>query len=160
MASLDHLSPAHRALLKVFPWRRAQPVAGVRLGKPLAQCRVALVSSAGLVAPGQAPFDDDMAGGDYSFRVIPGDVDVQRLSEHHRSSSFDHAGIAADRNLALPLDRLRELATGGEIGQVAPRHLSFMGSISAPGRLLKRSAPEAARLLVDDQVDVALLVPV
>jgi D-proline reductase (dithiol) PrdB len=73
---------------------------------------------------------------------------------------FDHAGIRRDPNVAFPLDRLRELAAPGEIGEVSPRHLSFMGSITAPGRLASRTAPEAAQLLVDDQVDLALLFPV
>jgi len=81
-------------------------------------------------------------------------------SDPLRSTSFDHRGIEADRNLALPLDRLRELAAEGEIGEVAPRHLSFMGSITAPNRLVRHSAPEAAEILVRDAVDVALLVPV
>ena len=40
------------------------------------------------------------------------------------------------------------------------RHLSFMGSITAPGRLVKYTAPEAVRTLVDDAVDAALLIPV
>lgn len=92
--------------------------------------------------------------------MIAGDVDVGSLGEFHRSASFDHAGIEADRNLALPLDRLRELVQDGTIGEVAPRHLSFMGSITAPGRLVERSIPEATQLLVRDAVDVALLVPV
>jgi hypothetical protein len=35
-----------------------------------------------------------------------------------------------------------------------------MGSITAPGRLIKRTAPQAAQSLVDDGVDVAILVPV
>jgi D-proline reductase (dithiol) PrdB len=35
-----------------------------------------------------------------------------------------------------------------------------MGSITAPGRLIKQSAPAAAALLVEDHVDVALLLPV
>ncbi len=35
-----------------------------------------------------------------------------------------------------------------------------MGSITAPGRLMRETAPEAARWLVDDGVDVAILVPV
>jgi hypothetical protein len=35
-----------------------------------------------------------------------------------------------------------------------------MGSITAPGRLVKRTLPEAADVLVRDQVDVALAVPV
>ena len=34
---------------------------------------------------------------------------AQGGSVHHRSDAFDHRGIAADRNLAFPLDRLREL---------------------------------------------------
>ncbi len=130
------------------------------LHRPIGECRVALVTSGGLVAPGDTPFDEAVKGGDWSYRVIAGDAPTAALGEFHRSESFDHAGIARDRNLALPLDRLRELAASGEIGEVAPRHLSFMGSITAPGRLVKKSAPEAAALLVDDEVDIALLVPV
>jgi D-proline reductase (dithiol) PrdB len=160
MARIDDLPLWLRATLKLYPWRRISPVPCTTLAKPLAACRVALVTSAGLVPPGEAPFDESIKGGDWSYRIIRGDADVQALGEFHRSESFDHAGIARDRNLALPLDRLRALAGEGTIGSVAPRHLSFMGSITAPGRLVKKSAPEAAALLVDDQVDIALLVPV
>ncbi|MEA2325285.1 MAG: D-proline reductase (dithiol) PrdB, partial [Thermoanaerobaculia bacterium] len=66
----------------------------------------------------------------------------------------------ADPNLAFPLDRLHELERDGRIGRVNKRHLSFMGSITAPGRLIRDSAPAAAELLVADGVDIALLVPV
>ena len=110
--------------------------------------------------PSQEPFDETVRGGDASYRVLAGDLDVSRLTETHRSESFDHAGVREDPNLGFPLDRLRELAAAGRIGSVAPRHLSFMGSITAPGRLVKRSAPAGARLLVADEVDAALLVPV
>jgi len=149
-----------RATLRIYPWRRIDPVPCAVLRKPLSECRVALVTSAGVVPSGQPAFDEAVRGGDFSYRIIAGDTDVQTLGEFHRSKSFDHAGIAADRNLALPLDRLRELVTAHDIGEVAPRHLSFMGSITAPGRLVRDSAPEAAQLLLDDHVDVALLVPV
>ncbi len=131
-----------------------------RLDKPLARCRVALVSSAGLVTPGDPPLDKRVKGGDWSYRMIPGGAEVSLLEDHHRSDSFDHGGIDADRNLALPLDRLHELAALGEIGDVAPRHASLMGSVTAPSRLVKKTAPAVADLLVADQVDVALLVPV
>ncbi len=57
-------------------------------------------------------------------------------------------------------DAHRELAERRRIGSVNHRHLSFMGSITAPGRLVRDTAPAAARSLVDDGVDVALLVPV
>jgi D-proline reductase (dithiol) PrdB len=118
------------------------------------------VSSAGLVVPGDEAFSDSVRGGDYSFRVIPGEADVQSLEEHHRSDSFSHAGVEADRNMGLPLDRLHELAAAGEIGSVAPRHLSVMGSITAPGRFIKRTLPAMTDLLVEDHVDIALMVPV
>ena len=42
------------------------------------------------------------------------DAPVAELEEHHRSDAFDHSGIAADRNLGLPLDRLHELAAAAD----------------------------------------------
>jgi D-proline reductase (dithiol) PrdB len=149
-----------QVFLKAYPWRRIDPVPWTPLPKPLARCRLALVSSAGFVLPGQPPFDDSVRGGDPSFREIPADADARALIDTHRSESFDHAGIARDPNLAFPLDRVRELAAAGRIGAVNHRHLSCMGSITAPGRLIRDTAPPAARLLVEDQADVALLVPV
>jgi hypothetical protein len=35
-----------------------------------------------------------------------------------------------------------------------------MGSITAPGRLIKKTLPAALKLLKDDAVDAAILVPV
>ena len=160
MARMEELPLWLRAILKVYPWRRVEPVPCARLRRPLSAARVALVTTAGLVPPGTAPFDSSVRGGDTSYRVIGADAKVEQLEEHHRSGSFDHAGIEQDRNLAFPLDRLRDLAAAGEIGSVAPRHLSFMGSITAPGRLIRRSAPEAATLLAADLVEIALLIPV
>lgn len=151
---------ATRVFLRAYPWRRVDPVPWSPLGVALSEARVALVTSAALVLPGQEPFDESVRGGDPSYRVLDGELDVARLRETHRSRSFDHAGIREDPNLGFPLDRLRELSAAGRIGSVAPRHLSFMGSITAPGRLATRSAPAAARLLAADEVDVALLVPV
>ena len=65
-----------------------------------------------------------------------------------------------DPNLAFPLDRMRELTEHSRIGSLNRRHLSFMGSITASGRLIQQTAPAAAQMLVEDAVDVALLVPV
>jgi D-proline reductase (dithiol) PrdB len=160
MGSLDEFSLPVRLFLKAYRWRRIDPVPWTPLTKPLAQCRVALVSSAGFVAPGQEPFDESIRGGDVSFRDIPADADVHTLVDTHRSESFDHAGMRRDPNVAFPIDRVRELVAQGRIGSVNQRHLSFMGSITAPGRLLRQTAPEAEQRLVADGVDVALLVPV
>ncbi|MCB1008506.1 MAG: selenoprotein B glycine/betaine/sarcosine/D-proline reductase [Acidobacteria bacterium] len=149
-----------RVFLRGYPWRRVDSVPWAVLARPLAEARVALVTSAGLVPAGEPPFDERVAGGDWSHRVVPADVDLEAMVESHRSELFDHAGVAADRNLALPIDRLRELVATGEAGEVAPRHASIMGSLTAPGRLVKRTAPAIAEMLRGDGVDAAALVPV
>lgn len=160
MGKLNEFPIKIRAFLMAYPWRRIDPVPWAPLRKPLADCKIALVSTAGFVLPDQAPFDESIKGGDSSFREIPSDVRVTSLIETHRSDSFDHAGINQDPNLAFPIDRLQEMADQGKIGSVNRRHLSFMGSITAPGRLTRDTAPAATALLKADQVDVALLVPV
>lgn len=149
-----------RAFMRVYPWRRIDPVPWTPLAKPLSECRVALVSSAAQVLAGQAPFDADAKGGDCSFREIPSGASCTDFRDTHPSTHFDHTGLRADLNVAFPLDRVRELAHRGRIGSVAPRHLSFCGAITAPGRLCRDSAPAAAGLLRGDGVDVALLFPV
>lgn len=62
--------------------------------------------------------------------------------------------------MALPLDRLREFEAEGRIAEVAPRHYSFMGSISIPARLVTVTAPEIARRMAEEKVDGVLLTPV
>jgi D-proline reductase (dithiol) PrdB len=121
---------------------------------------VAVVTTAGFFRPDQPPFDTSIRGGDYSYRVIPVDTDLSTLGIGHRSDAFDHAGIASDKNLALPLDRLKSMTAGGVLGSLAPRHFSFMGSIAAPGRLIAHTAPEVAQMLLEDEVDGVLLTPV
>jgi len=149
-----------RLFLRAYPWRRIDPVPWAPLHKPLARCRLSLISSGGFVLPDQVPFDASIPGGDPSFREIPSDVQVRTLIDTHRSETFDHAGLREDPNVAFPVDRVRELVESGRIGSVNRRQLSFMGSITAPGRLMRQTAPEAVRWLLADEVDVALLVPV
>lgn len=160
MGEFREFTPAVRLFLKAYVWRRIDPVPWTSLRKPLSECRLALISSAGFVLPDQAPFDDRIKGGDSSFREIPFDADVTKFQDSHRSDSFDHTGMLQDPNLAFPLERVRELQVTGRIGRVNRRHLSMMGSITATGNLIKHTAPEAASWLVEDGVDVALLVPV
>jgi len=160
MAELGELSLKHRLFLKSYPWRRIDPIPRTELARPLAECRLALVSTAGFVRSDQERFDPRVRGGDASWRAIASDTPVASLVDTHRSETFDHRAMRQDPNLAFPIDRAHELAAGGRIGSVNRRHLSFMGSITAPGRLIRDSAPAAARALRTDEVDVALLVPV
>jgi D-proline reductase (dithiol) PrdB len=160
LGDLSEFSLTYRLFLKTYRWRCIDPVPWTPLKKPVGQSRLVLVSSAGIVTGGQQPFDASIRGGDFSFREISSDVDVRSLIETHRSEAFDHTGIRQDPNLAFPVDRLRELMETGRIGSLNRRYLSFMGSITAPGRLIKRTIPQVLPKLVEDQVDIALLIPV
>ena len=160
LGDLSEFPLKYRLLLKTYRWRRIEPVPWTPLKKPLSDCRLVLVSSAGIVASNQRPFDNAIRGGDPSIREIPVDVDVSTLTETHRSEAFDHRGIRQDPNLAFPIDRLRELTESGRIGSLNHRHLSLMGSVTAPGRLIKKTIPLAVPQLLLDKIDIALLIPV
>jgi len=157
---LGDLPLSYRLFLAGYRWRRSGPVAPAALRTSLDRCRVALVTTAGLVVRGDRPFDLQVRGGDWSWRTIPSTIEARALASYHRSDAFDRGPMAADVNVAFPIDSLKALVVAGVIGDAAPRHLSFMGSITAPARLVRESAPAAADLLVADQVAVALLVPV
>ena len=160
MGSLNEFSLPVRLFLKTYAWRRIEPVPWKPLRKPLSQCRLGLVCSAGLVLPEQPRFDETLPGGDPSFREIPSHVEVSTLVDSHRSKAFDRTGLSRDRNLAFPIDRMRELVLDRRIGSANHRHLSLMGSITAPTRFIKNWVPKAAQWFVEDGVDVALLIPV
>jgi len=148
-----------RMFLKAYRFRTAKQVTPTPLKKKISECRVGLVTTAGLVPENDNDFED-ILGGDPSFRLIDSNVDVRTLKEVHRSQSFDHSGVEADRNLAFPLDRLRKLQKDKVIKDMSAQHISFMGSITTPSRLIKTYAPEAANSFVKQGVDIALLIPI
>ena len=160
MASLRDLRLRHQLFMRGYRYRSVDWHPGAVLEKDLHEAGVAVVTTAAFSTPDQPPFDASRRGGDVSFREILRGTDLASLRVHHRSDAFDTRGIDHDPNVALPLDRLEEMATEGSIAAVAPRHYSFMGSISAPGRLVAETAPEVARRLRSDAVDVVLLTPV
>lgn len=123
-------------------------------GPPLAQRRIAIVSSAGLFQRGTEPF----RGRDSDYRVVSGSIASQDLLTSHISVNFDRTGLQEDWNVAFPLDRMRELAAEGMIGSLADTHYSFMGAADPLGM-----APHARELtgrLKQEEVDSVLLTPV
>ena len=123
-------------------------------GKPLAQRRVAIVSTAGLHRRGDRPFQP----GDGSYRIIAAGTPANELVMSHISVNFDRTGFQQDLNVAFPIDRLRELVAGGEVGSMAAVHYSFMGAF--PPEAAEPHAGHLAGLLKADKVDAVLLVPV
>lgn len=146
--------------MRFYRYKRYDWTPNAPLKKPLNECRFGLVTTAGLHLPDQPPFDDELKVGDCSYREIHNDIDVQTLQISHQSTAFDQRGAHEDRNLVFPLDRFRELETEKTIGELNHQHFSFMGSITAPRRLIENTAPEIAQAFKADDVDVVFLVPV
>lgn len=160
MSELRDLALKDQIFLRTYKWRRIDPVPWTSPQKPLAESRLGIVSSAGLSAPGQEPFNTRQKGGDPTFREIPAGIDPATLIENHRSRSWDHRGVELDKNLAFPIQRARELVESGRIGSLPARHVSVMGSLTAPGRFVRDHVPRIAEVVAREEVDIALLVPV
>ena len=60
----------------------------------------------------------------------------------------------------FPLATLKDLAAAGEIGEVAPNAYTFMGGIYSSRKVRDILAPAIVDRLLDDEVDVAVMVPV
>ena len=125
------------------------------LKKPLDTCRVALITTAGVLVKGEKEFDTE--NGDPSYRIIPRDVSIQHLTISH--THYDTSEALQDINVIFPLERLREWAEMKKIGSVADYHYGFMGYIPDPSPLIAGTAIEVADRLVKDQVDVVILTP-
>lgn len=124
--------------------------------KPLAESRVAIVTTAGLRTDTATLWSQS----DEGFTVLPhGNTD---LSYAHFSPNFDRSGFNIDVNTVLPQDRLDEMAAAGTIGSVASQHISFMGAVKDHNLATMRldTGPAAAQLLREDGVDTILLTPV
>jgi len=164
VATYEQLKLTHRVFMNAYPFShyaiKDNPQA--KLSKPINECKFVLITSAGLRVESDVPFSHSTKNslGDCTYREIGSNQDVQTLIEDHASSSFDHSGIRADKNLAFPLDRFRELLRQKKIGALNYRHFSFMGSIVKPRKLIGETAPEVAQKLVEDKVDAVFLVPV
>jgi D-proline reductase (dithiol) PrdB len=160
MARIEDLTLPHRLFMRAYRYRSVDWSPGVLLSKPLSESKFALITTAALHLPDQPAFDLEIRGGDCSFRELPADVELKQLKIAHRSSDFDQTGAQQDCNLIFPRDRFRELISGGRVGALNHRHFSFMGSITAPGRLISETATAVAELLRQDQVDAVCLLPV
>jgi D-proline reductase (dithiol) PrdB len=130
----------------------------VRLAKPLAQCRLALLTSGGVHLRDQPAYDMADPRGDPSYRAIPAGTPPEHLTITH--DYYDHADAERDLNILLPLGLFRELAASGRIGSLATCY-SFMGHIEPPHveTLLQVTAPQVAGKLKQEKVDAALLTP-
>ena len=131
------------------------PLEWVPNTKPLAEKRIALITTAGL------HFRDDevFEFADTSFRAIPNDENADNLLMSHSSTNFDRSGFQEDVNLVFPIDRFKELVADKVIGSLADVHYSFMGAGLLP-ELYEKSVRGLAGMLKKDKIDAVFLTPV
>lgn len=141
-----------------FAFVRNEFVPWAHLPQALAQCKVVLITAAGVYLKNQfhAPFDHKSPFGDPSFREFPANVQLADLAISH--AHFDHHHATADMNVIFPLDRLGDLARQGVIGDVAPCHYSFYGHLTRPLVLLSEYVPNLVQRLRRAGVHAAVLV--
>jgi D-proline reductase (dithiol) PrdB len=162
--SFRYVDFATRKTMQAWARREApDPVPWTPMAKPLADSRLAIVSSAGLALRADRPFDSDGERrnpwwGDPSHREIPaatrtGDVQVGHL--------HIDAGVAEeDLDCVMPLARAAELVAEGMVSELSPTHFSFMGYLLKPEEFLRTSVPAMIARMRSEEVDAALLVPV
>jgi D-proline reductase (dithiol) PrdB len=140
------------------------PIPWTPFAKPLSEAKVALLSTAGISMTDDEPFDMEFerqhpTRGDSSFRRLRADATSDQIEANHLH--IDTSYIERDLNVALPLDRLRELVTEGHVGSLAPTHYSIMGfQGSDSSQLENESAPAIAEIIKNEEVDLVLLAPV
>jgi D-proline reductase (dithiol) PrdB len=143
-----------------YEWAHYAQVPFHPLGKPLSQCRIAIVTTA---APYQPDKGDQGPGAPYNaaakfYAVYSGDTALDPdLRISHIAIDRKHT-TAEDQGTYFPLPALRQCAASGRIGSVAPRFHGLPTNRSHRVTL-ETDCPELVRRCRHDGVDAALLLP-
>ncbi len=142
-----------------YRWAHYAEVPFQPLTKPLAQCRVGLVTTAAPYQPGKG---DQGPGAPYNaaakfYRVYSGDAALDHdLRISHIGIDRAHT-TAEDQNTWFPLPELRRCAAAGRIGEAAPR-FHGMPTNRSHRITLDRDCPELLARCREDRIDAAVLV--
>jgi len=142
-----------------YRWAHYVEVPFQPLKKPLAGCRVALITTAAPYQPGKgdqgpgAPFN---AAAKF-YAVYSGDTAVDHdLRISHIAIDRTHT-TAEDSNTYFPLPQLRRYAAAGRIGAVAPR-FHGMPANRSQRTTIAQDCPELVARCRADEADAAILV--
>lgn len=152
----------YKAIGYTTPYRWAHYLAAPfhRLGKPLAQARVTLISTAAPFQPGRG---DQGPGAKYNGSAKFYDV-LDYASDAEHDTRISHIGYdrkhttATDSGTWFPQAQLRRALAEGRIGSLAPR---FFGAPTNRSHrvTVERDAPEILARCRADGVEAAVLVP-
>jgi hypothetical protein len=156
MSRLGDIAGAVRALIRAERARDADRPPWTPLRKPLGECTLAIVAGSAYVDV--APQLDRPGVELCSFRSFSGDALAQaQTADAAGGQASGPSNFEADR-LGVTVGRARELVATTGIGRLGRRHLTLTGAVDSRNRLGQQTHT-AAGWLTDDQVDIALLVP-
>jgi D-proline reductase (dithiol) PrdB len=138
-----------------YQWTENDSAPWTPITKDPAKSKIVLISSSGVYAKDQPPFNP--IKNDLTFREIPKGVDVVDLKISH--DFYDHTDAEKDINCVFPVERLRELEQEGYIGALSEVNFTFMGRIFRKTQLLDDMIPWLIGRLQELKIDMALLVP-
>lgn len=128
-----------------------------KLAKPLNECRLTFVSTAGVQPKGSIPFDTAHPIGDYSFRRVPSTAKASDLEIHQ--IKYPTVGAHRDINVIFPIERLQELVAEGTLAGLTDSFFSFVGYNMDPARVERDQAVRIADAAVADRPDCVLMSP-
>ena len=135
-----------------YAWAHYGDVPLTSLRKPLSECRVGLVTTAGIT-----PVDGAIGFGLFKRELYAAPADPPPRSLFTKDLFWDkQATHTDDVDSFLPLNRLDEYAACGRIGSASPRFYGVPTDYSR-SRTLERCAPRILEWCREDGVDAVLL---
>ena len=139
-----------------YQWLQSEDApAWTPLSKPLSESKLGFICTGGIYSAGQTAFHFK---DDTSYRAIPTDVNVEDLRATH--FAYDLTDARKDINVVFPVEQLRTMVDEGVIDSLAPDAYTLMGGIYSTRRVVEELIPALVDLVLADEVDVVLLVPV
>ena len=136
-----------------YRWVVNETIPWTPLKKPIARCKLALMTSGGILYRDQPRFHHE----DASYRRIPKDARNSDLGVWH--FGYPTADAEADPNCVFPLERLREIEAEHVIGELSDPAFSFMGGVYSSRKVRDELAPKIVVELRAANVEAFYLVP-
>ena len=127
------------------------------LQRALPMLNLGLISSAGAYIDGTDSFDLSSKDGDLNFREFP--IEVEAEDFLYAAKGYDAAAVKEDRNVQIPIDRLRDYEANGVIGRLNNVWWSLSPWIPNAALVASELAPQLAERLVSYEIKAALLIP-
>ena len=160
MGPVEYIPPAIERYVRLGyePYRYYQgdePPPWTPLKKPLSECRLGVIATAGTYVKGQVAF---YYKDDHSYRAIPKSTPAEDLRFSHVTEHY-LGSARQDPNSAFPIEPLRRIERDGIVGEVAEDLFSCMGGIYSQRKVRDELAPALAAEFARQEVDAVLLVP-